>query len=139
MSGTILNLLSRGAGADTAIGAPEAPDLGFDGLRKHVRETIGTLRRLGIGRNDRVAIVLPNGPDMASAFVSVAAAATTAPLNPAYRDEEFEFYLGDLNAKALIVDADGDSPHPRPRWRNALGWVCCGLRPAQRRPRDCSA
>ena len=110
MSDTILNLLSRGAGADTAIGAPEAPDLGFDGLRQHVRETIGTLRRLGIGRNDRVAIVLPNGPDMASAFVSVAAAATTAPLNPAYRDEEFEFYLGDLNAKALIVDADGDSP-----------------------------
>ena len=47
---------------------------------------------------------------MASAFVSVAAAATTAPLNPAYRDEEFEFYLSDLNAKALIVDADGDSP-----------------------------
>ena len=63
--------------------------------------------RSGIGRGDRVAIVLPNGPEMATAFVTVACGATTAPLNPAYRAEEFDFYLTDLRAKALIV-ADGD-------------------------------
>jgi oxalate---CoA ligase len=56
--------------------------------------------------------VLPNGPDMASAFVCVAAGATAAPLNPAYRAEEFEFYLTDLNAKALIV-ASGDDTAAR--------------------------
>ncbi len=112
MPDTILNLLSRGAGADPAIGAPGAPSLDFDRLRRHARETVGALRRLGIGRNDRVAVVLPNGPAMASAFASVAAGATAAPLNPAYRGEEFEFYLRDLRAKALIVGAaaGGDSP-----------------------------
>jgi acyl-CoA synthetase (AMP-forming)/AMP-acid ligase II len=47
---------------------------------------------------------------MALSFVAIGAGATTAPLNPAYRAEEFEFYLSDLGAKALIV-ADGvDTP-----------------------------
>ena len=48
-------------------------------------------------------MVLPNGPEAASAFISVACAATCAPLNPGYRQEELEFYLEDLNAKALIA------------------------------------
>jgi len=47
---------------------------------------------------------------MAAAFVAVAGAATVAPLNPAYRAEEFEFYLSDLSAKALIVETGGDTP-----------------------------
>ena len=110
MPDTILNLLSRGAGADAAVGAPGARALGFDGLRRQVAHTVATLRRLGIGRDDRVAVVLPNGPGMACAFVSVAAGATAAPLNPAFRGEEFEFCLGDLGARALIVGAGDDSP-----------------------------
>ena len=46
---------------------------------------------------------------MAAAFLSVAAACVCAPLNPSYRDEEFEFYLTDLPAKALMIGrfADG--------------------------------
>ena len=65
---------------------------------------------MGIGRNDRVAIVLPNGPEMAAAFVAIAAGATTAPLNPAYKADEFDFYLTDLNAKALVIQQGMDSP-----------------------------
>ena len=65
---------------------------------------------MGIGRNDRVAIVLPDGPEMAVTFVAVAAGATSAPLNPAYRANEFDFYLSDLNAKALVVQAGIESP-----------------------------
>ena len=38
------------------------------------------------------------------------AGATTAPLNPAYKAEEFEFYLSDLNAKALVILAGMESP-----------------------------
>jgi acyl-CoA synthetase (AMP-forming)/AMP-acid ligase II len=44
-----------------------------------------------IGATERVAIVLPNGPEMAVAFVTVAQSATTAPLNPAYKEDEFAF------------------------------------------------
>jgi acyl-CoA synthetase (AMP-forming)/AMP-acid ligase II len=71
---------------------------------------VEALNARGIGRNDRVAIVLPNGPEMATAFVAIACAATTAPLNPAYREEEFEFYLSDLRARALVVEQGSDSP-----------------------------
>jgi len=90
-----------------AIGAPGRPFLTFGALTAQIAETVERLNELGIGRNDRVAIVLPNGPEMATSFLGVAAGATTAPLNPAYRAEEFEFYLTDLGAKALIVNADG--------------------------------
>lgn len=66
------------------------------------------LHGAGVGRGDRVAIVLPNGPEMAAAFVSVAQAATTCPLNPAYKQEEFAFYLEDLKARAIIL-AEGET------------------------------
>ena len=97
-------------GESPAIAAPGRESLDFAGLRRHVESTVGALNGFGIGRNDRVAIVLPNGPEMASAFVSVACGATAAPLNPAYRQPEYEFYLSDLSAKALILEAGSDSP-----------------------------
>ena len=73
-------------------------------------ETVTDLNRMGIGRNDRVAIVLPNGPEMAAAFIAIGCGATTAPLNPAYRAEEFDFYLSDLGAKALVILDGMESP-----------------------------
>jgi acyl-CoA synthetase (AMP-forming)/AMP-acid ligase II len=79
-------------------------------LRELVQRTIEDLNGMGIGRNDRVAIVLPNGPEMAAAFISIGSGATTAPLNPAYRTEEFDFYLSDLNAKALVILEGMESP-----------------------------
>ncbi|MFO0995803.1 MAG: acyl--CoA ligase [Alphaproteobacteria bacterium] len=110
MAHTIIDLLARGADGATAFSAPERPPLTYGALRAHARATVERLNALGIGRNDRVAIVLANGPEMASAFVAIGAGATTAPLNPAYRDEEFEFYLSDLRARALVIEAGADSP-----------------------------
>ncbi|MXW55207.1 MAG: AMP-binding protein [Gemmatimonadales bacterium] len=107
---TVRELLAGSSGGSAAIAAPGRESLNFDGLRSQVERTVAALNGSGIGRNDRVAIVLPNGPEMASAFVSVACAATAAPLNPAYRQPEHEFYLSDLSAKALILEAGSDSP-----------------------------
>ena len=107
---TVLDLLAIGADARPAIGAPGREALSYAALRALARRTIGDLNRMGIGRGDRIAIVLPNGPEMAAAFVTIAAGATTAPLNPAYKEEEFDFYLGDLNAKALIIEHGMASP-----------------------------
>src|SRR5262249_47912902 len=69
-----------------------------------------TLQGHGIGRGDRVAIVLDNGPELATTFLGVASGATAAPLNPAYRADEFEFYMSDLRAKMLIIEKDKTSP-----------------------------
>ena len=107
---TIRELLASGSGRSPAIAAPGREPLSYDGLCDQVERTVAVLNGFGIGRNDRVAIVLPNGPEMASAFVSVASAATSAPLNPAYLQPEYEFYLSDLSAKALLLEAGSESP-----------------------------
>ena len=103
MNATLNALLANGAAAAPAIRAPGRPALSYAGLRDLAAATIARLNGIGIGRNDRVAIVLPNGPEMAAAFIAIGAGATTAPLNPAYRADEFNFYLTDLKAKALVV------------------------------------
>ncbi|MBL8808239.1 MAG: AMP-binding protein [Rhodospirillales bacterium] len=107
---TIWELLAVGRDGDAALGAPETKALDFAGLRALARRTVADLNAMGIGRNDRVAIVLPNGPEMAASFLAIGAGATTAPLNPAYRADEFEFYLTDLKAKALVVQAGEETP-----------------------------
>ena len=93
-----------------AILAPGRAPLTYGRLYGHIDDVVQTLHAMGLSRNDRVAVVLPNGPEMAVAFLAVAAGATCAPLNPAYSANEFDFYLTDLNAKALIVQAGMDSP-----------------------------
>lgn len=110
MHQTLQALLAAGDPAAPAISAPSRASLSHGGFRALVSDTIATLNGLGIGRNDRVAIVLANGPEMATCFVACANGVTSAPLNPAYRADEFEFYLSDLNAKALIVERDSTSP-----------------------------
>ena len=107
---TLKDLLALGRDDAVAIAAHETPPLTYEGLRALIERTCATLNDLGIGLGDRVAIVLPNGPEMAAAFLCVASAATSAPLNPAYKQDEFEFYLEDLKAKALIVEAGSASP-----------------------------
>jgi len=107
---TLDALLAAGRDDAVALTAPGASPLSFAGLRGQMTSTVAALNSMGIGRADRVAIVLPNGPCMASAFLSVAAGAASAPLNPAYRADDFEFYLSDLNARGLIVQSGVDSP-----------------------------
>ena len=93
-----------------AILAPGREALTYGLLQHQVASTTAALRARGIRRNDRVAIVVPNGPEMATSFLGVSAGATSAPLNPSYRAEEFSFYLTDLDARALVIAAALDSP-----------------------------
>ncbi len=91
------------AASAAAIGAPGRESMTYADLQALQVRTRDDLGRCGIAAGDRVAIVLPNGAAMASCFLCVAASATAAPLNSAYRDAEFEFYLSDLEPGALIV------------------------------------
>ena len=104
------DLLATGADDAPAISAPSRAPLSFGALRQLIADTVATLNALGIGRNDRVAIVLPNGPEMATCYMACASGVASAPLNPSYRADEFEFYLSDLHAKALIVEQGSTSP-----------------------------
>lgn len=107
---TVAELIAAGAADSPAIRAPGRSPLSYGALRDLSGRTVAALNRIGIGRGDRVAIVLPNGPEMASAFLAIACGATTAPLNPAYKAEEFEFYLTDLRARALLIRKGMESP-----------------------------
>ena len=107
---TIAALIARHPEDAPAFGAPDRPWLSYGGLRALAADVRADLAAAGVGRGDRVAIVLPNGPEMAAAFITVAQAATTAPLNPAYRREEFDFYLTDLRAKAIILPEGHEGP-----------------------------
>jgi acyl-CoA synthetase (AMP-forming)/AMP-acid ligase II len=103
-------LLSAAPADALALRAPGRPPLTHGALRGQIDATLAWLNGQGIGRGDRVAIVLPNGPEMAACYLACASGVASAPLNPAYRADEFEFYLQDLQAKALIVEAGSSSP-----------------------------
>jgi oxalate---CoA ligase len=103
-------LLGRGPADATALSAPGRAPLTYAELHALIDATLAQLNAWGIGRNDRVAIVLDNGPEMAACFAACACGVASAPLNPAYRADEFEFYLADLKARALIVVAGSTSP-----------------------------
>ncbi len=110
MTDTLSTLIASHPAEAPAIGAPDRPWLTYGGLRGLTEQVRLHLRAAGIGRKDRVAIVLPNGPEMATAFFTIAQAATTAPLNPVYRLDEFDFYLTDLKARAIVLPEGYDGP-----------------------------
>jgi len=106
--GTIREILARSSarGADTvAILAPGRESLSYGALLAHVARTGSVLHAAGVYGTDRVAIVLPNGPDMATAFLSVASVAGCAPLNPTLSRPEYDAALGSLAPRLLLAGA----------------------------------
>lgn len=72
-------------------------------LGDQVTALAGVLRASGLQPGDPVAIVLPNGLEYLVAFLGVTQARLiAAPLNSAYKPEEFRFYLEDAGARAVI-------------------------------------
>jgi acyl-CoA synthetase (AMP-forming)/AMP-acid ligase II/acyl carrier protein len=86
-----------------ALGDLSRPGLRYEQLDDVTRRCARFLLGLGLQRDDRVAISLPNGPEMATAFLSVSRIAIAAPLNPGLTRSEFAYYLADLDARALVV------------------------------------
>jgi acyl-CoA synthetase (AMP-forming)/AMP-acid ligase II len=82
-------------------------EVSYGSLRAQVRAFATQLAAAGIARGDRVAIALPNGLPMLVSFLAASIAGTAAPLNPAYKEDEFRFYLEDTGARALILPPDG--------------------------------
>src|SRR5919106_4377453 len=91
----LLDTLAGSAGR-TAIVLPETgARVTYAGLRQQVEAAAEALAAAGIRRGDRVAMTLPNGLAAIVSFLAAPTGGTAAPLNPAYREEEFRFYLDD--------------------------------------------
>ncbi|MGH7639758.1 MAG: AMP-binding protein [Candidatus Dormibacteria bacterium] len=100
---TLSQLLDVGAAADRAVVVPGGPVLSYDRLRELVGEASARLASLGAERGRRVALALPNGPEALVLFLAAASTATACPLNPAYKRDEFSFYLEDTGAQLLLL------------------------------------
>jgi len=104
----ILDLLEKGSPSHVAIAVSGGgPVVTYDQLRQQIDALAAKLNQFGLGRGDRIAMALPNGLEMIAAFLAASTVGTAAPLNPAYRLDEFRFYLEDTGARALIVPPTG--------------------------------
>jgi acyl-CoA synthetase (AMP-forming)/AMP-acid ligase II len=104
MSSRTLNQITEyGNDQDPAIVVPDGIRLTYADLREQTARAADGLARLGLVRGDRIALVLPNSAETIVLFLAAAAVGTAAPLNPAYKEDEFRFYLADIAASALVV------------------------------------
>jgi acyl-CoA synthetase (AMP-forming)/AMP-acid ligase II len=87
-------------------------------LRKQVQDVASALAAAGVKRGDRIGMALPNGVPNVVTFLAAAMAGTAAPLNPAYKEEEFKFYLDDTNAKVLLLPPEGIDEARRGGWQH---------------------
>jgi acyl-CoA synthetase (AMP-forming)/AMP-acid ligase II/acyl carrier protein len=96
-----------------AILAPGRTPMTYGALWTQAHDVAHGLRSIGVGRTDRVAVVLPDGPEAAVAMIAVAAAAVCVPLNPGFTYDEYQRYFGELRLAALLTHADLDSASRR--------------------------
>ncbi|MBI1874631.1 MAG: AMP-binding protein [Acidobacteria bacterium] len=105
---TLVELLESGPPQPAALIIPETgARLTYRDLADEVGRVASQLAAAGVKPGDRVAMALPNGPAAIVCLLAAAATATAAPLNPAYRHDEFVFYLDDTGARLLLVPPAG--------------------------------
>ena len=105
---TLRDVLAAGEDRRTALTAPDAGiELTYAQLREQVDGLAARMAELGIGPGERVAMALPSGPEAILMFLAAALSGTAAPLNPAYTEDEFRFYLADTRARVLVTLEDG--------------------------------
>ena len=105
---TLLGLFSSVPDDRTAIiHSDQNIKITYGDLRRQVAAVAGALAAAGINRGDRIGIALPNGLANIVCFLAASEAGTAAPLNPAYKEEEFRFYLDDTRARVLLLPPEG--------------------------------
>jgi acyl-CoA synthetase (AMP-forming)/AMP-acid ligase II len=110
-SETLADLFPRAQPEHPAIIFPETGNsMSYGDLVEQVETTAALLRATALTPGDAVAIVLPNGLEFLVCFLAVTRARLiAAPLNPAYKNEEYRFYLEDAGARAVIAPPEA---HP---------------------------
>src|SRR5471032_2541211 len=85
-----------------------AQDMSYGWLRETSNRLANALRAHGIGRGDRVAILLPQAPEVAAIHIAVyKLAAIALPLAMLFGADAISYRLQNSGAKALITNAQG--------------------------------
>src|SRR3984893_9915318 len=96
-------LLEHGERYHPALVVPNRVSISYAQLRQLTEETAHKLVSYGIGKGERGAMVSTNGLEAIVLFLATSTVATACPLNPAYKEDEFRFYLEDVGAQFLVV------------------------------------
>jgi acyl-CoA synthetase (AMP-forming)/AMP-acid ligase II/thioesterase domain-containing protein len=87
-----------------ALISPGLEALDFAGLQRQIDLTVDRLKSLGIGSRHRVGVALPNSSALASLVLSLLKHCTLVPLNPGYRQREFEDFITRIGIDVLITE-----------------------------------
>jgi acetyl-CoA synthetase len=83
-------------------------EVSYGALRTSSNRLANVLRTRGIGRGDRVALLLPQSPAVAASHIAIyKLGAIALPLATLFGDEAIAYRLSDSGARALITDARG--------------------------------
>jgi oxalate---CoA ligase len=117
---TLSAILAHPEPASAALIVPDDGQvLSYGQLAARVGHLAGCLAAAGVGRGDRIAFTLPNGPDVIQILLGITAlGAAAAPLNPAYTESEYSFYLTDIAPRLLLM------PASRPAAASAAARAC---------------
>lgn len=122
---TLSNSFSSTSNA-TAVIVPGPPtlEISYKQLYADVLNFQKKLAQLGITPGAAVSIALPNSYPFIVAFLAAAwQRGIAAPLNPAYKQSEFEFYIDDLSSALVLVpqgQADGPAVKAAKRYNAAV-------------------
>ena len=97
----------KGAGSSTAIIIPSQPkalSVTYNGLLAEISTFQVKLAALGVKTGAPVSIALVNSYEFIVSFMATAwQRGVAAPLNPAYKQDEFEFYIDDVKSALVLV------------------------------------
>jgi long-chain acyl-CoA synthetase len=97
----------------------EGEEVSYRDIIESASAFAGGLKRAGVKRGDRVAVLLPNLPEFLYVWLGNALAGmVTVPMNPSYTPDEIRYILADSAASVVItypekcadIDAIGDVP-----------------------------
>ena len=100
----VKNIFSDQKDTNIALTSEDNSPLLYKDLKALADRISRQLSANNISNKDRAAIILPNGPYMASSFLAISSYMSAAPLNPNYKADEYEFYLNDLKPKIVLVE-----------------------------------
>jgi acyl-CoA synthetase (AMP-forming)/AMP-acid ligase II len=92
-----------------AIECPGYRPLTYRDLRLQVLYVVKALNAMGFHRNDRIAVIMPAGPETAVIIISVMAGFTSVPLNPQSSVQEFSRNFSQLKINAIIIQKGHDT------------------------------
>ena len=103
---SLLAIMHEDSAAPALICPDDGTVVSHQHLASSVHQLASALAGLGVTHGDRVAIVVPNGPEFVQLILAVAAlGAVAAPLNQRYTEREYAFYLDDLDPSLVLVPA----------------------------------